>query len=99
MLKSRKIIFGFALIGLAIAAALYVYALSFNYTKRLTPWDVVVGFVSFIFCPPTLLLAGCIDCEISGWNGVFIFSTVGLLNAALYAVIAAMVLSFRQKSS
>jgi hypothetical protein len=31
---------------------------------------------------PTLLFTVCIDCEVSGWGSVIIFSLVGVLNAA-----------------
>jgi hypothetical protein len=57
-----------------------------------------IGIAWFIFCPPTLLFAMCVDCEVSGWGGVIIFSIIGGFNAALYAAVGAVVDSLQRKS-
>lgn len=98
-MRSRwKTIIGFALLGLLVALILYFRALRFDYTKPLSPMDRALGLASFIFCPPTLLLILCIDCEITGWDGLIIFTIIGFLNAALYAAIGAAFVSLRNRS-
>ena len=96
--KPWKTIVGFALLGLTIAAVLYVYAVFYDYTKPPTPTDLALGIGSFILCPPTLLFVMCIDCEVSGWDGLIMYSIIGFLNAALYAAIGAVVVGLRKKS-
>ena len=98
MHKRRRTIAGFALLGLAIAAAIYVYVLTFDYTKPHGPKDLAIGIACFIFCPPTLLFTMCIDCEVSGWGGVFWFSIVGVLNAAIYVAIGSVVDSLKRRA-
>lgn len=97
--KPWQIIVGFALLGLAIAAAIYVYSIFYDYTKPPNGSDLAVGIASFVLCPPTLLFVGCIDCEVIGWDGFYMFSIIGLLNAALYAAIGAVVVASRKRSS
>jgi hypothetical protein len=98
MHKRWKTIAGFSLLGLVIAGAVFVYALSFDYTKPLAPKDSAIGIAWFILCPPTLLFAMCIDCEVSGWGGVVIFSIVGALNAGIYGAIGSVVDSLKRKA-
>jgi hypothetical protein len=97
--KPWQIIVGFALLGLTIAAALYVYAVFYDYTKPLNSIDLVLGIASFILCPPTLLFVTCIDCEVIGWGGVIMYSIIGVLNAALYAAVGSVVVGPRKKSN
>ena len=96
--KPWRTVVVFALLGLAIAAASYAYAAFFDYTKPMSVFDSAVIFVSVILCPPQLLFATCIDCEVIGWDGFVMYSIVGVLNAALYAAIAACVVGLRKKS-
>jgi hypothetical protein len=70
-----------------------------RYTKPLTTIEAVLGVAFFVFCPPTLLFVMCIDCEVSGWSGVFMYSIISLLNAALYAVVAAIVVNLWKDSN
>jgi hypothetical protein len=83
-----QVIVGFALLGLAIAGAWYAYAAFHDYTKPLNGFDSALILVSAILCPPQLLFAFCIDCEVGGWDGFIMYSIIGVLNAALYAIIA-----------
>jgi hypothetical protein len=77
----------FAALGLAVAAFSCANWALQDYTKPTSVTQVVIGLASVVLCPPTLLFAACIDCEPVGWGGVIMFSTIGILNAALYAVI------------
>jgi hypothetical protein len=86
-----QIIVGFALLGLVMAAAAYAYAAFYNYDKPTNAFDIVMMFVSVILCPPQLLFVLCIDCEVTGWNGFTLYSIVGALNMALYAIIGKIV--------
>jgi hypothetical protein len=98
MLKNKRSIAWLGLCGFLIGAALYVYSSLFDYTKPLTTFDTLVGLVSFILCPPSLLLALCIDCEVGGVSGMVTFSLVALLNAALYYIIGLVVLRLQRSS-
>jgi hypothetical protein len=88
-----EIIVGFALLGLATAAASYAYAVFHDSSKPLSVLDVV----SVIVCPPQFIFAMCIDCEVTGWDGFTTYSIIGALNMALYAVIGKIV-SYSRKS-
>jgi hypothetical protein len=90
--KPWKTIVGFALLGLAIAGACYAHAAFNDYTKPMNGLKSAVETVSLILCPPQLLFTFCIDCEVIGWGGFVMYSTIGVLNAALYSVIGALVL-------
>ena len=90
---------GFALLGLAIAGACYAYAAFYDYTKPMHGLDFAVMAISMILCPPQLLFAFCIDCEVIGWGGFIMYSIVGVLNAALYSVIGALVVGLRKAKS
>ncbi len=97
MAKSWKTIMGFSLLGLAIAAVLYVRVQFYDYSKPPDLKDLGLGIASLVVCPPTLLLLICIDCVVTGWSGLIIFSIIGLLNAAIYAGIGAIVVRRRNK--
>ena len=97
--KPWQIVVGFALLGLAIATVLYVFAVFHDYTKPPNPKDLALAIASFILCPPTLPFLMCIDCEVIGWGGVIMYSIIGLLNAALYAVVGSVVAGLRKKSN
>ena len=99
MRKPWKTIVGFSLLGLAIAGASYAYWAFYDYTKPMNGIRTVVATVSMISCPPQLLFVLCIDCEVIGWDGVIMYSIIGLLNAALYAAIGAIVVGLRKKSN
>jgi len=91
MRKPWKTIVGVALIGLAIAGACYADAAFRDYTKPMTGREAAVVLVSVILCPPQLLFAACLDCEVIGWSGFILYSIIGVLNAGLYAAIGAAI--------
>ncbi len=97
--KPWKIIVGFALLGLAIANACYTHAAFYDYTKPMNGLKFVVETVSLILCPPQLLFIFCIGCEVIGWGGFIMYSIIGVLNAALYSVIGALVVGLRKTQS
>ncbi len=97
--KPRETIVGFTLLGLTIAALSYAYAAFDDYTKPMNGLRFAVWTVSMILCPPQLLFTFCIDCEVIGWDGFIMFSIIGVLNTALYALIGFIVVSWRKDSS
>ncbi len=99
MRKPWQIIVGFALLGLAIAAVLYVWSVFYDFTKPPNLIELGLAIASVILCPPTLLFLMCIDCEVVGWGGVIMYSIIGVLNAALYAVVGWVVVGLRKKSN
>jgi hypothetical protein len=98
MPKSRKIVFGFVLLGLAVTGVCYAFAASHDYSKPWTGLDSAPTLLSVIVCPPQLIFAFCIDCEVFGWNGFVQYAIIGLLNTALYAAVGALVAGLRKKS-
>lgn len=93
MRKRWKIIVGFALLGFAITACFYALGTYHDYTKPSGPLDAVLGLANIVLCPPVLLFYWCIDCEYGTPPGVIVFlAMTGILNAALYAAIAFVIL-------
>jgi hypothetical protein len=88
----------FILLGLGIAAAAYAYAAFYDYSKPMGPLDRLVWAGSIILCPPQLLFAACINCEVTGWDGLIMYSIIGVLNAGFYALIGAAVFRLRRRS-
>ena len=82
-----KVVGFLALAGLVVAAACYAYAAFYDYTKPMSGLNATLMILSLIFCPPQLIFAACIDCEVVGWSGLVMYSIIGVLNAALYAII------------
>lgn len=99
MRERWKIIAGFAVLGFAVAACIYVLNTYHDYTKPFGPLEVVSGLVNMILCPPVLLFLWCIDCEYGTAAGLEVnLLMVGLLNAALYAGIAMAFVLRRERS-
>jgi len=98
MSKSRKIVFGFALLGLAVTGVCYAFAALHDYSKPWTGLDPALELLSVIVCPPQLIFAFCIDCEVIGWGGFVQYAVIGFFNTALYAAAGAVVASLRKKS-
>ena len=97
MAKPWKTIVSFAFLGLTIAGLAYAYAAFYDYTKPMNGLKAGLFAVSAILCPAQLLFAFCIDCEVIGWNGFFMYSIIAVLNVALYTVIGALVVGRRKK--
>jgi fucose 4-O-acetylase-like acetyltransferase len=90
--KPWKTIVGFALLGLTIAALCFAYSTVYDYTKPVKRVDFAVFVVSIVLCPPQLLFASCIDCEMD----LTMFSIIGGLNMGLYALVGYVVASLRK---
>jgi hypothetical protein len=98
MSKSRKIVFGFAVLGLVVAGICYAFAALHDYSRPMTSFESTLILLSIVVCPPQLIFAFCMDCEVIGWGGLFQYAVVGFLNTALYAAVGALVASLRKKS-
>ena len=84
MRKPWKTVVGFALLGLGIASVCYAFAATHDYSKPWTGLDSALLLVSIVLCPPQLIFAFCIDCEVVGWNGVIQYVIIGFFNVALW---------------
>ncbi len=97
MNKRSRLIVGYAFLGLIIAAAYYMDAVIRDYSKPMGAMATILWILSLVVCPPSLLFAWCLDCEVIGWTGVVIYSIIGVLNAALYAAVGAAVTAWRKQ--
>ena len=97
MTKDWRTILKFAGSGLTVPLVIYIYSLSIDYTKPTTAFDFVLGIVMLILCPPSLLGALCIDCEVGTGAGVVLWCLVGLSNAVLYGLVGMLYVGFRKK--
>jgi hypothetical protein len=98
MSESRKIVFGFAVLGLAVAGICYAFSSLHDYSRPMTGFESTLILLSIVVCPPQLILAFCMGCEVIGWSGLFQYAVVGFFNTALYAGVGALVASFLKKS-
>ena len=89
----------FALCGIVIAAAIYTHYVSYDFTKPASTVDVTIGIAEIVFCPPSLLSALCIDCEVGTSAGLQIWSIIALLNGGLYWIFAAFLKRRRTASA
>lgn len=69
-----------------------MHAAFYDYTKPTNGYDVALTAISVILCPTQLLFDFCIDCEVIGLDGFIMYSIIGVLNAALYALVGFIVL-------
>lgn len=76
-----------ASLGLFATGVSYLCAHLYDYTAPMDGIHLTIALILVVLCPPQLLFAMCIDCEVIGWSGVILFSIVGALNATLYALI------------
>jgi drug/metabolite transporter (DMT)-like permease len=81
--KRRRRIVGMAILGMAIAAAMFSYAEITNY-KTMPPTLIVVVV---LLCPPSLLSIAFLDLEPHTLSLAFGWLLIGMANAALYAAI------------
>jgi len=89
----------FALCGVAIAAAIYTHDMFHDFTKPARAVDDALWIAEIVLCPPSLLSALCIDCEIGTSAGLQIWLVIGLLNGGLYWLLAAFVKHRRAASA
>ena len=88
MRDSWKTVAAFAVLGFAITAYFYMLWTYHDYAKAFGLLDFVLYAANVILCPPILLFSWCIDCEYGTPAGIEVnLIMVGLLNAALYAVV------------
>jgi len=97
MRRGWKTTIGFALLGLATAAICYAWAAFYDYAEPVNGLRLAVFIISIILCPPQLLFAGCVDCEVIGRGGFIMYSIIGVLNAALYAAVGSVVVHLRKQ--
>lgn len=98
--KRWNTIIGCAVLGFAVTAGFYVLGVYTDYTKPLGLLGAALDVANIILCPPILLFAWCIDCEYGTPAGLEVnLVMVGLLNAALYAVIGLAVARRRERKS
>lgn len=86
MRKPRRFVLSFVLLGLLVAYASYAYAALHDYSKPETGLQLTLVGFALLLCPPQLIFAACIDCEV-----------IGGLNAALYAFIGAAIVGLRSR--
>ncbi len=97
MSKDWRTILRFAALGLAIAAGIYAYFAFL--TVRTTDLDILVGKVSLILCPPSLLcLLYCGHDIVTGPNAG-IWGVIALTNAALYAMVGGAYVGLRARGT
>jgi hypothetical protein len=88
MRERWKTISGFAVLGFAITSCFYVFNTYHNYPNTAGPLGLMLDVANVILCPPILLFMWCIDCEYGTPAGIEVnLIIVGLLNAALYAMV------------
>jgi hypothetical protein len=93
-----KTIGGFAVLGFVIAASFYVFNTYRVFPHSAGPLDLVLDVANVILCPPIFLFMWCIDCEYGTPAGVEVnLIIVGLLNGALYAMVATAVARRRKR--
>jgi hypothetical protein len=98
MRESWKTIGGFAILGFAITACFYVLYTYHDYARSPGTLDLVMYATNVILCPPILLFMWCIDCEYGTPAGLEVnLILVGLLNAALYAMVGVAVARRRRR--
>jgi glycerol uptake facilitator-like aquaporin len=89
--------FRFAMLGFSITALFVAYQLVTDSVAN-APRDSAMMIFFAVLCPPSLLLAPTIDPEIGSRSFYFLWIVIGMLNAALYGTIAALI-SRRKKSA
>jgi hypothetical protein len=94
--KPWKTILRFAVLGLTLAGASYLYAAFDDYTKPMGGLRFTLTTLSVIVCPAQLFFAFCIDCEATGWDGFIMYSIIGALNMTLYALVGCAVVLLRK---
>jgi len=94
MKADDKIVHGLGLCGLVIAAALGIYSTFSTFSPSPSTLEVALRLVSFILCPPSLLLVPCIDCD--GAQQLPFWAIIAVMNYGLYAAIGVLVVRVRR---
>jgi hypothetical protein len=95
--KDWRTIFRFAALCLVILTVIYICSLFIDYSKPTTAFDIVLGIVSLILCPPSQLGVLRIDCEVGTVAGIVMWCVIGLSNAVLYGVVGVLYVGLRKK--
>jgi hypothetical protein len=96
--EQSKMTIGFGAAGLLVAVVCGIYAALVDYTTPTDGFGLLIALISMIACPPQLLFALCIDCEVIGWGGLVMYSIIGVLNVVLYSAIGFIVGTLRNHS-
>lgn len=99
MSNQSKIVSSFAAAGLLVAVTCGVYAALVDYSTSSHGLGLTLAIISVILCPPQLLFGFCIDCEVTGVGGLIMYSIIGVLNVALYALVGFVFVKLRKPSS
>jgi len=98
MSEQAKIIVRFGVVGLLVAAVCGIYAALVDYTTSTHGFGLIISLASLVVCPPQLLFGFCIDCEVTGWGGLIMYSIIGVLNVVIYSAIGFVVGTRRNHS-
>jgi hypothetical protein len=90
--KGWKLISGFAVAGLVVAALIFLYL----YLSG--EFDATLYTVFAVLCPPSLLCIPFSDAMKDRVAFYAIWSLIGLINSGLYAVVGATIVGLRKKS-
>ena|ERR1700739_5015119 len=93
----RQIIIGTAFLGVVMTAIVYACESLVDFSAPPGRFDIPLAVLALVLCPPQLLFAWCIDCEVTGWGGLIVFSIVGSLNAGLYAIYGLILVALRKR--
>lgn len=85
------------MLGFSITALFVVYQLVTN-SGADAPRDSAMMIFFVVLCPPSLLLAPTVNPEVGTRGFYFLWIVIGLLNAAVYGTIAALI-SRRKKAA
>ena len=83
MNQTRKLTYRLAMVGFAIAAALFAYLEVTDYT----PFQPIMITVSLVLCPASALSAGFLDIQPHSPEAVLAWIVIAAMNGALYGVI------------
>jgi hypothetical protein len=90
MSKDRRTVLRFAAVGFAVAVAIVLYSVLTDSSPPPPP-NLPLEVVMLLFCPPGLVGAVCIDCEIGTGGFYVIWFFIGLMNAVLYGVVGSVI--------
>lgn len=90
--KSWKLIAGFAAVGILVAALIFLYL---NLPGE---FDATLYNAFAVLCPPSLLCIPFRDAMKGKVSLYALWSLIGLIDSALYAVIGVAVVGLRKKS-